>query len=104
MEDTLTDWMDHGWFLLSHCINYLSSLVVEVPGSELQLFVAEPEDNVPADQSETGGFKPSIEGTGTLQSGRLPGTVEDSSVPASPAVHKPDTIKRSRRRQMFFIL
>ena len=80
--------MDHGLFLLSHCIALLS-LVVEVSGSELQLFVAQPEDNVPANQSQTGGFKPSVEGTGTLQSSRLPGTVEYSPVPPLPTVHKP---------------
>ena len=88
--------MDHGWFLLSHCINYLSSLVVEVPGSELQLFVAEPEDDVPADQSQTGGFKPSVEGRGSLQPPGLPGTVEDSPVPPSPTVHKPNNSQISR--------
>ena len=65
-------------------------MVVEVPGSELELFVAQPEDNVPADQSQTGGFKSSVEGCGSLQPGRLPGTVEDAPVPPPPTVHEPD--------------
>ena len=84
--------LDHGWFLLSHDL----VLVVEVSGSELQLFVAEPEDNVPADQPETGGFKAPVECAGSLQSGRLPGTVEDSPVAAPPAVHKSEKMKTSK--------
>ena len=91
--------MDHGWFLLSHCITFS---LVEVSSSELQLFVAQPEDNVPADQSQTGGFKPSVEGTGPLQSGCLPGTVEYSPVPALPTVHKPE-LKCSTETVKFLI-
>ena len=67
----------------------LLSLTVEVPGGELQLLVAEPEHNVPADQSETGGFKSSVECCGSLQSGCLPSTVYDAPVPALRTVHEP---------------
>ena len=75
--------------LLSHYLVF----VVEVSGGELQLFVAEPEDNVPADQSQTGGFKPSVECCRSLQPGCLPGTVDDSPVPAPRTVHEPDQIE-----------
>ena len=67
----------------------LLTLVVEVSGSELQLLVAEPEDNVPADQPQTGGFKSSVEGCGSLQPGGLPGTVYHAPVPAPRTVHEP---------------
>ena len=44
----------------------LSLVAVVVPASELQLLVAEPEDDVPADQPQAGGFESSIEGPRSL--------------------------------------
>ena len=67
----------------------LLSLVAKVLCSELQLLVADPEDDVPADQPQAGGFKASVESLGSLCPRSLLGAVQDPSVLTSGTVHKP---------------
>ena len=64
-------------------------LVVEVSGSELQLFVAEPEDNVPADDPQGAGRESFVESCQSLLPAGLHGAVEDVGVGPPGAVHVP---------------
>ena len=66
-------------------------MVVKVLGRDLELLVADPEDDVPADQPQAGGFESSVEGHGSLLSCCLTSAVENSSVLAAGTVHEPDS-------------
>ena len=82
-----------GWSLVGCCVKFgpkLHSLVVlHVPHDELELLVAQPEHDVPADEADATGAETFVEGGQTLRLAGVTGASQRTSVLPAWRVHEP---------------